>query len=381
MLSYYGSLPDPVWTLNFRQRVISYIRKIFDRKLTGDGNIDKDTFLYNADQLIKGIEKGFDTTMTDASFRDGRLQLMQRMRRNTFTFAAFKSHSNIAQIVNELKDPKGKLRSFAQFKKAALKIDKDYNVHWLKTEYNTTIASAQMANKWLKIEKRKDILPWLEYKTQEDDRVRHSHELLNGTVKKVDDPFWDTYYPPNGWGCRCYVLQHADATEKDPQGYPDEKQMPPAFRINPGKTGTIFGQDHPYFLDLKESVKKNIVNSMIRILSDDFIVKAKKTLAGKSFTNKNVTFKMTNTAIKSILRKPHNDRLVRLDILDKFEYYFPNAHFIKAVPESKGRLQIKQWLYYEVVIDGVSSYINIAEMTTGQYKIHAITDSIKQKKK
>jgi len=376
MLAYYGDNVI-VNVLGFVDRTIAYLKKIFDRKLKADGSIDPDTFHTNANQLIKGIEEGFNTTMTNASFRDGRMQLMQRMRRNTFTFIAFKSHSNIAQVVNELKDPNGKLRSWPKFKKAALKIDKDYNVNWLKTEYNTAKASAQMADKWLKIEKRKDILPWLEYKTQEDDRVRRSHELLNGTIKKVDDPFWDTYYPPNGWGCRCYVLQHAEATEKDPEGYPDTKQMPPAFRTNPGKTGKVWNERHPYFIEAKESVKKKIENSMIRIVSDDFRIKAKEALVGKSFTNKNVTFKMTNKAVKSILRKPHKDRLIRMDLLDSLEHYFPIAKFIKSVPEEKGRAQIKQWLYYEVIIDGISSFINIAEMASGQYKLHAITDSIK----
>lgn len=42
-----------------------------------------------------------------------------------------------------------------------------------------------------------------EYVTMEDDRVRESHEILHGVRRKFDDPFWDLYWPPNGWGCRC----------------------------------------------------------------------------------------------------------------------------------------------------------------------------------
>ena len=27
----------------------------------------------------------------------------------------------------------------------------------------------------------------------------------DGLVLSADDPWWRTHYPPNGWGCKCYV--------------------------------------------------------------------------------------------------------------------------------------------------------------------------------
>lgn len=42
-----------------------------------------------------------------------------------------------------------------------------------------------------------------EYVTMGDDRVRKSHEILHGVRRKWDDAFWDLFWPPNGWGCRC----------------------------------------------------------------------------------------------------------------------------------------------------------------------------------
>ncbi len=44
---------------------------------------------------------------------------------------------------------------------------------------------------------------WYEYLTQEDDRVRPSHEALHGTLWRVDDSMAPT--PPIDWGCRCFI--------------------------------------------------------------------------------------------------------------------------------------------------------------------------------
>lgn len=34
---------------------------------------------------------------------------------------------------------------------------------------------------------------------------REQHLVWHGLVLAKDDAFWHTHYPPNGWGCRCYV--------------------------------------------------------------------------------------------------------------------------------------------------------------------------------
>jgi uncharacterized protein with gpF-like domain len=46
---------------------------------------------------------------------------------------------------------------------------------------------------------------WVYQSQLAGDNRRQEHIELHGRAFRYDDPFWDTYYPPNGWGCECYV--------------------------------------------------------------------------------------------------------------------------------------------------------------------------------
>ena len=64
-----------------------------------------------------------------------------------------------------------------------------------------------------------------EYVTMRDDRVRPEHEELDGIRRRVGDPFWDIYWPPNGWNCRCQAVAiYEDVTQtREPYDvWPDE---------------------------------------------------------------------------------------------------------------------------------------------------------------
>lgn len=65
-----------------------------------------------------------------------------------------------------------------------------------------------------------------EYVTVGDDRVRESHEKLDGVKRRADDKFWQKFWPPNGWNCRCQAIAIYDEDEKQdpvPKGAePDE---------------------------------------------------------------------------------------------------------------------------------------------------------------
>jgi len=67
------------------------------------------------------------------------------------------------------------------------------------------------------------------------------HLAWNGTALPPDHPFWATHYPPNDWGCTCYVTgARTEAGIRRVGGDPG-KQLPDGWEgLNP-KTGTPAG--------------------------------------------------------------------------------------------------------------------------------------------
>lgn len=47
--------------------------------------------------------------------------------------------------------------------------------------------------------------PYWIYDAVNDRRTRPSHQAIDGKVFPADSPVWDTWYPPNGFKCRCTV--------------------------------------------------------------------------------------------------------------------------------------------------------------------------------
>lgn len=77
----------------------------------------------------------------------------------------------------------------------------------LRTIYRANLRSARAAGQWERIQRTKQALPYLEYRLGPSERHRPHHEAKEGMVLPADDPFWSSWYPPNGWGCKCWVRQ------------------------------------------------------------------------------------------------------------------------------------------------------------------------------
>lgn len=75
---------------------------------------------------------------------------------------------------------------------------------------------------------------------------REEHLALVGTIRPIEDPWWDTHTPPLAWNCKCRIRP----TDKPVTPIPEEtdKDKPaPGLSGNPGRSGSVFDlKSHPY---------------------------------------------------------------------------------------------------------------------------------------
>lgn len=230
------------------------IKERYEGKLK-PGELDEayihQTYKELTDGAAKGYGNKFNTLLNDDG--DPSPEVI-KMRQNLFRFSMAKDAAMLQEINQYLSGGKEVMR-FEEFREKVLKLNKKYNLNYLKTEWRTAVQAGKHAADWEVYERMKEIYPNLEYRTQGDDRVRDEHRALEGIIAPIDSDFWAVHYPPNGWNCRCYVVQTAaDPTDPDKIPKLNEKQFRPEFRINVGKTGQIFkesdlndGKAHPYF--------------------------------------------------------------------------------------------------------------------------------------
>ncbi len=95
----------------------------------------------------------------------------------------------------------------------------------LRTIYDANLRSARAAGQWERIERTQAAFPFLEYRLGPSEKHRLHHEDKAGLILPVDDPFWDEWMPPNGWGCKCWVRQVTKA-EAGRRGVSDAPEVP-----------------------------------------------------------------------------------------------------------------------------------------------------------
>lgn len=189
-------------------------------------------------------------------------ELIGALENSAFVFSGFKTYHSLGEVGLSLKDDKGGIKPFEAFRKDVEKINAKYNTNYLYAEYNHAVTSSQMAAKWHDFEQDGDRYD-LQYRTAGDELVRAEHQQLHNITLPQSDPFWAQFLPPNGWNCRCAVVQvrknkyptsdSAKAIETGEQITADPKAQ--MFRFNPGKELKLFPDKHPYNKAPKEAKK------------------------------------------------------------------------------------------------------------------------------
>jgi uncharacterized protein with gpF-like domain len=73
--------------------------------------------------------------------------------------------------------------------------------------YSTNISTSYAAGRWAQLTdpEQLQVLPYLTYKHGDSRVPRPAHLAWDGITLPADDPWWQTHYAPNGWGCTCRV--------------------------------------------------------------------------------------------------------------------------------------------------------------------------------
>lgn len=231
---------------------------------------DRKLLQSSAQDLMSGVHKGLGKREVDWDNPDA--DMIQHLTENVYQFAAAKNYHELRDLTDAVHDD-DKVRTFEEYEKEVGGIVGKYNRDWLRTEYNQAIAASQSAARWYDFKRHENDMPYLQYQCVMDGNTRPEHAALDGIIKRIDDPFWDKYMPPNGWGCRCEAIQlpgsHYQETPNDqihPSGVPD------MFQTNFGKKGLIFPPAHAYYRgipkDVWDGLKRDVKASVLKYYSD-----------------------------------------------------------------------------------------------------------------
>lgn len=343
-------------------------------------------------------------------------ELIAALEQNAFMFSGFKIFHQANEISSLLKGEDGGFKPYSKFAQDVKAIDNKYNRNYLQAEYNFATQSTLSAVKWQDIEKDGDNYN-LQYRTSGDGRVREEHAILNGTTLPPSDPFWDKYYPPNGWNCRCTAVQvrkgkypESDSKTAIANGDRATTKIGKAgvnkaaiFRFNPGKEMKMMPPKHPYLpkgcdgceFKKKRNLSYNPNNSSCQVC--DAVAKclnrfdegkqgkerrkrlrleAKERFIDVEMTNDKFNHKViiSGRNIKEILNQPHRNFNEKNEAILKIDKLF-NSSIFKGELNKENKTDDFTSYLFETTIAKSKSWIIVRKYDLStNYTIYSISD-------
>lgn len=111
----------------------------------------------------------------------------------------------------------------------------------MRTIYRTNLRTSYMSGRYAQLQAG-NFRYWI-YKHSGAAHPRLDHMSWDGLAFSPDDPFWDTHYPPNGWGCGCKVRGANSARSVERVGGDLTKPRPDDWNTLDPRTGAPPGID------------------------------------------------------------------------------------------------------------------------------------------
>lgn len=148
-----------------------------------------------------------------------------------------------------------------------------------KTIFDTNLRTAYAAGRYAQMTEPDTLatFPYWQYHHSGAVHPRLQHKNWNGTCLAADDPFWQTAYPPNGFGCGCFVTPVSRPGlrrlgKAGPDRSPDLDQLgtdqplgvDPSFAYNPGRAWLEQTAPGPKAVSADEANVAAFVSSALR---------------------------------------------------------------------------------------------------------------------
>jgi hypothetical protein len=202
--------------------------------------------------LKEAINKGFKG---DVEWGKPNYAFLEQLQNNGAAFAARKTKHQARDLTNALYDENGNLKTWSKFKADVQDIVEDYNQTWLRTEYDAAVRRARIASIWCDSEGSElyNNMRWLPSRSA---HRREVHMPFYNRVFTRDSSVWNSG-PGTLWNCKCGIEPTDDPAESGE--IPTAVKPAPGLEGNPGETGEIFTNAHPYYKGLTKAEEKAAV--------------------------------------------------------------------------------------------------------------------------
>ena len=248
------------------------LRNIYGKNFHPMTDIEINLFNEICDRINEAARKGLDESGTVDPDDDFRTAIL----RNNEVFAAFMVHRMQNDMARLLLDSNGNLKPFEQWRKEVMPIASHQVGQWLRTEYNTAVLRAHQAADWQQFEREKDVLPNLRWMPSTSVNPGKDHMVFWGTVRPIDDPFWNEHRPGDRWNCKCDLSSTDDPVTEIPD-FTKKDNPHPGLDNNPGKDGKLFSDTHPYIANAYPGAKKAVERLMGKL---DTVREAEESIRG-----------------------------------------------------------------------------------------------------
>lgn len=349
-------------------------KKVHAGKLA-PGQIDKAVSSFVANSLLKGVYNGFENDFKGVDYDTPDYKMLSHLEQNVYYFSCGKQFHEVIELNEALRDGE-RVLTFQEFKEKAFAINEKYNANYLQAEYNHAVASSQMARRWVDIQEAKETHPFLRYDTVGDDRVRQAHRELEGVTKPIDDSFWDTWYPPNGWNCRCDVQQVQDGKVTPSEKINTPTDVPDMFKTNTAKLGMVYPPKHPYWALAKgtaEELKKQAERIRYKVQEKECRTRLVNKVEVKR-KELSTPIQFTSNGIKEAFNQPHPFKASKNASIRKMDEILNKAHYEGFKEDYKKNPMVK-WIHvFSYQVEEQKTYCVVRELITGECQFYSVSD-------